>query len=131
MSVFQANFLKSFDFFRQFKKNFDFPGKNCSFTATPWQIILYLFKSHHFLTYFQYMIKYNNISRSVHDPLQPPFDAPTTPSAQNLGVATALPNPQGLTPLAMSPSNVHSKLCACERAHRSGDERTRENFKRT
>jgi len=36
--------------------NFDFPGKNWSFTAMSGQIILFLFKSHHFRTYFLYMI---------------------------------------------------------------------------
>jgi len=41
-----------------------------------WNIILYLFKSHHFLTYFQYMIRYNNISRP---PLQP-HDTPCAKS---------------------------------------------------
>ena len=46
---------------------FNFPGKSCLFTATSGQIILFLFKSHHFRTYFLYMIRYNNISRPVHD----------------------------------------------------------------
>src|SRR6218665_171147 len=45
--TFPGKFLKNFNFFRQFLKNFDFPGKNCSFTATSEQIILFLFKSHH------------------------------------------------------------------------------------
>ena len=71
MSIFQGNFPKNSTFFRQFKQ-FDFPGKNCSFTANSGQIILFLFKSHNFRTYFLYMIRYNNISRPVHDPLQPP-----------------------------------------------------------
>src|SRR6218665_2490913 len=61
--------LENLDFFRQFHKNLDFPGKNWSFTATSGQIILFLFKSHHFRTYFLYMISYNNISRPVHDPV--------------------------------------------------------------
>ena len=39
-------------------------------------------KSHHFLTYFLYMIRYNNVSLSVHNP-----------PAQNLGVVTP-PTPQ-------------------------------------
>src|SRR6218665_2850770 len=61
--IFPGKLLKNFNFFREFKKKFDFPGKNCSFTATSWQIILFLIKSHHFKTYFLYMIRYNNISR--------------------------------------------------------------------
>ena len=51
----------------QANKKINFPGKNCSFTATFGQIILFLYKSHHFWTYFLYMIRYNNISRPVHD----------------------------------------------------------------
>src|SRR6218665_3688906 len=53
ISVFAGKFSKNFDFFRQIfekfrfcqeiKKKFDFPGKNCSFTATSGQIILFLF----------------------------------------------------------------------------------------
>src|SRR6218665_2641574 len=42
---------ENFDFFRQLKK-FDFPCKKSPFTATSGQIILFLFKSHHFRTYF-------------------------------------------------------------------------------
>src|SRR6218665_3572835 len=53
-SIFTGKFPKNFDFFRQFKKKFDFPGKNWSFTATSGQIILFLFKSHLFRTYFLY-----------------------------------------------------------------------------
>jgi len=69
ISIFSGNFTKNFDFFpgkfvknfnsfrqifekcRFFSgnlKNFDFPGTNCSFTATSEQIIIFLFKSHHF-----------------------------------------------------------------------------------
>src|SRR6218665_2232488 len=42
ISIFQGKFFK----------NFDFPGRNCSFTATSGQIIQFLFKSHHFRIYF-------------------------------------------------------------------------------
>src|SRR6218665_2444532 len=92
---------ENFEFIRQFKKKIDFSrqisekyqffqaisykisifqAKNWPFTATSGQIILFLFKSHHFRTYFLYIIKYNNISRPVREPLRPP--------AQNLGVST-------------------------------------------
>src|SRR6218665_327906 len=78
---------KHFDFSRQIYEKFrffqaiDFPGKSWPFTATTGQIILYLFKSYHFRTYFLYMIRYMyNISRLVHDP-----------PAQNLGVAISQP----------------------------------------
>jgi len=99
----QANFLernsispgklKQIDFFRQIfekfrflqaiLKKFDFPGTNCSFTATSGQVILFLFKSHHFRTYFLYMIRYNNISR--------PPATPTTPLSKIWRVATPTP----------------------------------------
>src|SRR6218665_3364405 len=70
---------RKFDFYTQIPEKFrflqaislkksEFPGKNWSFTTTSWQIILFLFKNNHFRTYFLYMIRYNNISRSVHDP---------------------------------------------------------------
>src|SRR6218665_1875577 len=90
VSSFAGKFPKILIFFRQLKK-FDFPSKNCPFTATSGQIILFLFKSNHFRTYFLYMIRYNNISRPVHDsndPLRPSL----RPPAQNLGVATLSPH---------------------------------------
>jgi len=81
--------FKNFDFFRQFLKKFDFPGKNCSFTAASLQIILFIFESHHFRTYFLYRIRYNNISRPVHDPSVTPHD----PLPKIWGVAT-FPTPR-------------------------------------
>ena len=54
---FSGKFKKNLISFRQFKNNFDFPCKNCSFTATSGQIFLFLFKSHHFRIYFLYMIR--------------------------------------------------------------------------
>ena len=56
-SIFRGKFPTNFDFFRQFHKNVDFPAKNWLFTAISRQIILFLFKSHHFRTYFLYMIR--------------------------------------------------------------------------
>jgi len=50
ISFFPGKLLKNLDFFRQFFLNFNFPGKNSSFTATSGKIILFLFKSHHFRT---------------------------------------------------------------------------------
>jgi len=81
MRFFQANFRK----ISIFSSNFDFPGKNWPFTATSVQIILLILKSHPFRTYFLYMIRYNNISRPVHDP-----------PAQNLGDRD--PNPRDWRP---------------------------------
>src|SRR6218665_2421404 len=76
----------------KFPNSFDFSGKNWPFTATSGQIILFLFKSHHFQTYFLYIIRYNNISR----PLQPPstHTTSTTPLPKVCGS-----RPPELTPL--------------------------------
>src|SRR6218665_3877528 len=63
---FSRQIFENFDFFHALShKKFDFSGKDLSFTATSWQIILFLFKSHHFRTYFLYTISYNNV---CHDP---------------------------------------------------------------
>ena len=101
-SFFQGKFAKNFEFFQiilykipifhgKFPKNIDFPGKNWLFTAISGQIILFLFKSHHFRTYFLYMIRYNNILRPVHDPTT----APMTPLPKIWG--SRPPKPPGLT----------------------------------
>src|SRR6218665_1576913 len=92
---FQANFLKISLFSGNFTKKFNFPGKSWPFTATSGQIIPFLFKSHHFGTYFLYIIRYNrpNISRPVHDPPYDPLCDPTTTPAQNLGWSRP-PTPQ-------------------------------------
>ena len=73
--------MKNFDFFVKFIKKIWFSRQNYLFTATSGQIILFLFKSHHFRTYFLYMMRCNNISRPVHDPLRPP----TTPCPKSRG----------------------------------------------
>ena len=86
MSIFQANVQKISIFSGNLKK-FYFPGKNCSFTATSGQMILFLFKINHFRTYFLYMIGYYNISLPVHD-----SSATPRPQVQNLGVANSQPH---------------------------------------
>src|SRR6218665_2961473 len=116
ISIFLRNFTKHFYFFRQFKKNqffsrqisekfrflgnftknFDFPGINWLFAAISGQIILFLFKSHHFLTYLLYMVRYNNILRPVHDP-HDPLRPPTTPLPKIWEDRDA--QPPGLTPM--------------------------------
>src|SRR6218665_1278117 len=69
ISIFSGNFIQNSDFSWQISEKYRFsPGKNWLFTAISGQSILFLFKSHHFRTYFLYMIKYNNILRPVHDP---------------------------------------------------------------
>jgi len=45
---FKENFRKISIFLCNLNKSFGFLGKNCPFTATSEQIILFLFKSHHF-----------------------------------------------------------------------------------
>src|SRR6218665_2225069 len=73
-----------------------FQAKKCPFRATSGKIIQFLFKSNHFRTYayFMYMMRYNNISRPVHDPNDPPetlHATHTRPPPQNIGVATLSP----------------------------------------
>src|SRR6218665_510546 len=80
ISSFAGKFPKILIFFRQLKKSI-FQAKNCPFraTATSGQIILFLFRSNHYRTYFLYMIRYNNISRPVHDSNAPPAPLPAPP----------------------------------------------------
>ena len=102
ISIFQGK-IKKFDFSSNFTKKFDFPCINWSFTATSGQIIQFLFKSHHFQTYFLYMISYNNISR-------PPATLPTTPHdplIKILGVATPT------APRIDAPAHPYSLSPAC------------------
>jgi len=70
-----------------------YPDKICHLQLNSRQIILFRLKSHHFRTYFLYMVRYNNVSRSVNDPTTP-LQSPRSP-AQNLGRVT--PQPPGLT----------------------------------
>jgi len=70
--IFQGKFPKNFDFLDDFTENFDLPDKIAYLQVISGQIILFLFKSHYFRTYFPYMIRYNNILRPVHDPHDPP-----------------------------------------------------------
>src|SRR6218665_3766518 len=95
---FQAILQKNIKFCRQISENFDFfrqlktlifQAKNCPFTSG--QIILFLFKSNHFRTYFLYMIRYNNISRPVHDSNDPPATLPSTPLPKIWGSRPSAP----------------------------------------
>src|SRR6218665_3008232 len=72
ISISTGKFPKNFDFFRQLKK-FDFPRKKLSIYSISLQKY-----TNHFRTYFLYMIRYNNISRPVHDSNDPPATLPTT-----------------------------------------------------
>src|SRR6218665_3299535 len=80
---FEANFRKISIFQTTEEQNSNFQAKigHLHCTATSWQIILFLFKSHHFRTYSLYTIRYNNISRPVHDIHDLPA-TPHNPSAQ-------------------------------------------------
>src|SRR6218665_3207717 len=121
-----SNFRKISIFFRQFYKrissfagkfpkilifsgnykNSIFQANNCPFTATSGQIILFLFKSNHFRTYFLCMIRYNNISRPVHD-----FNDPLRPSLRPLCPKSGGrdPQPPGLTPLDSNGKEAFSR----------------------
>ena len=73
---FSRQIFEKFRFFQAISKtNLIFPGKYWSSTAASGHISRFLSKSHHFRTYFLYMIRYNNISRPVHDPPRPPCDS--------------------------------------------------------
>src|SRR6218665_3842027 len=70
-------------------KNFRLSRQICHLQQTSRQILLFRLKSHPFRTYFLYMIRYNYVSRTVHNsptiPCDPSFK---TLPAQNWGVAT-------------------------------------------
>src|SRR6218665_1507363 len=98
ISIFLGKFSRNFDFFQlSLRKNSIYPGKFSKnldfgiFTATSEQIILFLFKIHHFGTYFLYMIRHNNISQPFYDPLLPHDPCPKSGGRD--------PKPSGLTPL--------------------------------
>src|SRR6218665_1519559 len=74
--VFQANF-RNFLFFQAIKK-IDFPSKKMSiYSYSSGHIIIFLFKSNHFRTYFLYTTPTTHLRPS----LRPPHDPP----AQNMG----------------------------------------------
>src|SRR6218665_2015212 len=115
-SISTGKFPKNFNFFRQFYKRISsfagkFPkilifsgNKKIRFSKQKivhlqlplGKIILFLFKSNHFRTYFLYMIRYNNISRPVHDSNDPPATLLATPLPK---IGGRDPQPPGLTPL--------------------------------
>src|SRR6218665_683808 len=74
------------------------------------QIILFIFKSNHSGTYFLYMMRYNNISRPVHDPNEPPATLPATstrPPCPKYGGRD--PQPPGLTTLDSNEKEAFSR----------------------
>jgi len=109
INFFQANWrTNNFDLSRQIDENFDYfqakisewpfflaiyfkmsvyPDRIChlglGLQLNSSQIILYRLKSHHFRTYFLYMITYNNVSR-------PPATTPRPPSQKSWGVVTPI-----------------------------------------
>src|SRR6218665_859177 len=94
---FQAILQKNIEFCRQISENFDFfrQQKKLIFQAKKVHLQLPLGKLFYFsskVTTFEhtslYIVRYNNISRPVHDSNDPPCDPPFDPTAQNLGVAT-------------------------------------------
>src|SRR6218665_2070265 len=69
-----------------------YPDKICHLQLNSRQIMLYIYclKSYHSRTYFQYMIRYNNVSLPVNDPHDPPCAPPPTrlPSPKSWGFVT-------------------------------------------
>src|SRR6218665_3797576 len=104
ISIFQAILQKNIEFYRQISKNFDFfrqlqkfdfPSKKLSFYSYLWANYSISLQNYHFRTYFLYMIRYNNISRPVHDsndPLRPSLRPPCPKSGGRD------PQPPGLSP---------------------------------
>src|SRR6218665_268101 len=83
--IFQAILQKNIEFCRQIFENFDFfrllkkliyQAKKSPFTATSGQIILFLFKSNHFRTYFPVhdKIYFTTRPRLQRPPCDPPFN---------------------------------------------------------
>ena len=70
---FPGKFPKSFEFFRQFHKQIRFSRQIIigHLQLLLGKLFYFLYKSHHFRTYFPCIIRYNNISRPVHDPHDP------------------------------------------------------------
>src|SRR6218665_1598635 len=100
ISSFPGKFLKILIF--QAIKKIDFPSKQIFIYSYLWQIILFLFKSNHFRTYFLYLIRYNDSSRPVHDPCDPH----TNPLPKIWGRD---PQPPGLTPLDSNGKEAFSR----------------------
>ena len=83
-----------FRFFGQFHKKLRFSRQKLAIYSNFWANYSISIQSHHFGTYFLYMIRYNNILRPVHDPhgsLCNPCDPPTTSLPKIWGVATPKP----------------------------------------
>src|SRR6218665_2333176 len=114
---FLANFEKFRFFSGNFIKKFRFSRQNWPFTAASGQIILFFFKSHHFRTYFLYMIRYNNISRPPTTPLRPPPPLPKIWGSRP-------PTHPGLTPLLHALSLNGCKVKADSRIMLSSNKQT-------
>src|SRR6218665_3267129 len=104
ISSFAGKFPKILIFFRQLKTSI-FQAKNCPFTATSGQIILFLFKSNHFRTYFlyMYMIIFHDPSTTPTTPLRPSLRPPCPKSGGRD------PQPPGLTPLYSNGKEAFSR----------------------
>src|SRR6218665_1914128 len=107
ISISTGKFPKNLNFFRQFYKRISsfagkFPkilifsgNKKIDFASKKVHLQLPLGKLFYFSSKVKtfehtslYMIRYNNISRPVHDSNDTPCDPPFDPPAQNLGIAT-------------------------------------------
>src|SRR6218665_588301 len=93
---FQANYRK-ISIFQENKKNSNFQAKIGHLQLLLGKLFC-LFKSHHFRTYFLYIIGYYNISRPVNDPLRPPCGPHDPPYPKSWGVALATPTPRIYAP---------------------------------
>src|SRR6218665_379252 len=77
ISMLSGNFTEIFQFLRQLKKLiFQAEIGHLQLLLGKLLYFLFLFKSHLFLTYFLYLIRYNNFSRPVHDSHNPQDSLP-------------------------------------------------------
>src|SRR6218665_636267 len=75
-----------------------------------WPNYSILFKSNQFRTYFLYMIRYNNISRPVHDSNDPRATLPATPIRPPCPkYGGRAPQPPELTPLDSNEKEAFSR----------------------
>src|SRR6218665_463397 len=113
---FQAILQKNIEFCRKISENFDFfqaikrnrfsKQKIVHLQLPLGKLFYFFFKSNHFRTYFLYMIRYNNISRPVHDSNDPPVTLPATPYPKS---GSRDPQPSGLTPLDSNGKEAFSR----------------------
>src|SRR6218665_2994275 len=125
ISIFRGKFPKNFNFFRQFykrissfagklpkilifsgNKKIDFPSKKVHLQLPLGKLFYFSLKVTTFEHTSLYMIRYNNISRPVHDSNDPPATLPSSPLPKSGGRDLQLP---GLPPLDSNGKEAFSR----------------------